>query len=207
MAAKAQADTLDLTVAFLAKRDGIDKAGLCLGVCIWALIAVASRPTRTRSWVLPKTLPGPPNATAALPAAPRNCHPAAAAAAASCRCCCLLAPLGNSSGSPASWRPLESQTLKILRYTTRLLLATTFAGSQSDLARRLKRFEASVATSRCARARTALLGLVLAGMGCVLELVLAGVSCHAASAHSCMPCAIRPTAPTPIPHRVTSSTL
>jgi hypothetical protein len=40
------------------------------------------------------------------------------------------------------------KTLKIIRYTTRLLLATSFGGSQTDLAQRLKRFEASIGTSR-----------------------------------------------------------
>ncbi len=48
------------------------------------------------------------------------------------------------------------QTLKIIRYTTRLLLATSFAGSQTDLAQRLKRFESSIGTSRCAAGRGAL---------------------------------------------------
>lgn len=42
------------------------------------------------------------------------------------------------------------QTLKIIRYTTRLLLATALRDSGGgELAQRLKRFEGSIATSRC----------------------------------------------------------
>ena len=56
---------------------------------------------------------------------------------------------------------LLSQTLKIIRYTTKLLLATALKGSDAELAARLKRFESSIGTSRCAAA-AALLGRRLA---------------------------------------------
>lgn len=40
------------------------------------------------------------------------------------------------------------QTLKVIRYTTKLLLATALDGSRSELAVRLRRFESSIGTSR-----------------------------------------------------------
>lgn len=40
------------------------------------------------------------------------------------------------------------KTLKIIRYTTRLLLATALSGRDDDLAKRLKDFEGSIGTSR-----------------------------------------------------------
>lgn len=53
------------------------------------------------------------------------------------------------------WRhphlPACPQTLKIIRYTTRLLLCTALAGSRGELAARLKDFEGSIGTSRKGR--------------------------------------------------------
>jgi hypothetical protein len=40
------------------------------------------------------------------------------------------------------------QVLKIIRYTTKLVLATWLSGSDTELARRLKAFESSIGTSR-----------------------------------------------------------
>eukprot|EP00884_Botryococcus_braunii_P002385 jgi/Botrbrau1/12147/Bobra.0186s0059.2 len=40
------------------------------------------------------------------------------------------------------------KVLKIIRYTAKLVLATALSGSDTELARRLKRFEASIGTSR-----------------------------------------------------------
>ncbi len=42
------------------------------------------------------------------------------------------------------------QVLKLIRYTTKLVLASALADSKSDLAVRLKAFESSIGTSRCA---------------------------------------------------------
>ena len=47
-----------------------------------------------------------------------------------------------------------TQVLKIIRYTTRLLLATSLPDPKSDLAIRLKAFESSVGTSRCSSCST-----------------------------------------------------
>jgi len=41
------------------------------------------------------------------------------------------------------------QVLKIIRYTSKLLLATALKDSTSEFGARLKEFEASVGTSRC----------------------------------------------------------
>eukprot|EP00887_Chlorella_sp_A99_P001174 scaffold14.g1174.t1 len=90
-----QPDLLDNTVAFLKKRDGVDKAG---GGC------------RQRSL------------------APRSAA-------------CSEIQTANTCMSAA-------QTLKIIRYTTKVLLATSLEGSRSEAATRLRRFEKSVGTSR-----------------------------------------------------------
>jgi hypothetical protein len=42
----------------------------------------------------------------------------------------------------------HSQTLKIIRYTTQLLLATALAGRDDELTARLRSFEKSIGTSR-----------------------------------------------------------
>jgi hypothetical protein len=44
---------------------------------------------------------------------------------------------------------LGLQVLKIIRYTSKLLLATALKDSTSEFGVRLKEFEASVGTSRC----------------------------------------------------------
>lgn len=43
------------------------------------------------------------------------------------------------------------QVLKLIRYTTKLALASALADSKSELATRLKAFESSIGTSRCAQ--------------------------------------------------------
>ena len=45
--------------------------------------------------------------------------------------------------------PVPVQVLKVIRYTSKLVLVTSLADSKSGAAKGLKRFEASVGTSRC----------------------------------------------------------
>lgn len=44
---------------------------------------------------------------------------------------------------------LMLQVLKLIRYTSKLVLASALADSKSDVAVRLKAFESSIGTSRC----------------------------------------------------------
>lgn len=43
----------------------------------------------------------------------------------------------------------DMQVLKVIRYSTKLALATALKNDSSDLAQRLKEFEGSIGTSRC----------------------------------------------------------
>ena len=45
------------------------------------------------------------------------------------------------------------QVLKVIRYTTKLALATALKNDSGDLANRLKEFEASIGTSRSVQAK------------------------------------------------------
>ena len=55
-----------------------------------------------------------------------------------------IAPLYNLSISFN-----DTQVLKVIRYSTKLALATALKNDSSDLAQRLKEFEGSIGTSRC----------------------------------------------------------
>lgn len=92
-------DTLDKTVTYLAKRDGIDKA------------------SRLSHHTLPT-------------------------------------PLDESQFRLGPNTLYHVQVLKVIRYSTKLALATALRDDSSDLAQRLKEFEGSIGTSRYARGST-----------------------------------------------------
>ena len=98
-------DTLDKTVTYLAKRDGIDKASAGNA---WECVGVA----------MPST---------------------------------IHFRLTRSSGQlVGTSRLFAQQVLKVIRYSTKLALATALKNDSGDLAVRLKEFESSIGTSRFA---------------------------------------------------------
>lgn len=153
----AQADVLDQTVAFLAKRDGIDKVGISLQAPSWAPAARPAPAGAGTAWAASRALcklwaaargrvqlaPSARPATAGALAAGSRRRPGGRASTPP-----AAAVLHHSASTSLPPCPLNQQTLKIIRYTTRLLLSTALAGSSHDLAARLKAFEASIGTSR-----------------------------------------------------------